>query len=191
MMGARRALLFGSVGILSACGGKAFVLAGAGSPVETMDAAAEAMDSAAEAMDGGAETMDGEAEVDSPPATTGVYCGRTMTCDAKPVCCTGATTGTTCAKTPADCSCVTRLTCAEDTGCPAGQPVCCIRSTTDPNCGSAPVFQATCTIACVGGTRLCAPDGSACPGTKTCLTDQTSLGAVGLPYGQGFGICGQ
>jgi hypothetical protein len=190
-MGAWRALLFGSVGILSACGGKAFVLDAASSQVETMDAAAEAMDAAAEAMDAAAEAMDGGPEADSPPATTGVYCGRMTTCDTKPVCCTGATTGTSCAKTPADCSCVTRLTCAEDTGCPAGQPVCCIRSTTDPMCGSAPVFQATCTIACVGGTRLCAPDGSACPASKTCLTDQTSLGTVGLPYGQGFGVCGQ
>ncbi len=181
----------GALGLLGACGGKEFVLADASSQAETMDAAAEASDRGPEAMDGGSEANDSGPESNAPPATSGVYCGSMTTCDTRPVCCTGVSTGTSCAQTQAQCGCVTRLTCAQDKACPSGQPICCIRSATDPMCGSAPVFQATCSVACGGGTRLCAPDASACPGSKTCLTDQTSLGAVGLPYGQGFGVCGQ
>ncbi len=160
----------GAIGLLSACGGNAFVLADA-------------------APQGDAVKDSGPDEAEAPPMASGVFCGLATTCDTRPVCCTGVSTGTSCAENAGQCGCVTRLACANDTTCPAAQPICCIRSATDPSCGS-PVFQATCNLACADGTRVCDPSAPGCPGAKTCLTDQSSLEAVGLPVGQGFGVCG-
>jgi hypothetical protein len=162
-----------ALGLIGACGGNPFVLDGG-------------------AGDGGPNETGGPQNAGVVPPTGAVYCGSAATCGAlKPICCTGVTTGTSCADNPAGCGCVTRLACASDGNCSAAQPICCIRSTPDPSCGSS-VLLATCSLACtLGGTRLCDPNAATpgCPGNKGCSTDSGSLQAVGLPEGQGFGVC--
>lgn len=141
-------------------------------------------------MLGGGPTHDGGPDVaDAPVMASGVYCGPATTCEGKPICCTGVTTGTSCAVDPAGCGCFTRLACSSDGECSAAQPICCIRSVANPSCGSA-VFQSTCSLTCLAsGMRLCAPAAPTCPGNKACSTESGSLQTVGLPEGQGFGVC--
>lgn len=161
------------MGLVAACGGNAFVLGGGPTPDAALDVGQES----------------GPGAPDGPVMTSTVFCGPAMKCDTKPICCTGVNTGISCADSPGGCGCVTRLACASDGNCPAAQPVCCIRSVADPMCGGS-VFLATCNTACAVGTRLCDPAAPACPGNKACSTDSGKLQDVGLPQGQGFGVCG-
>jgi hypothetical protein len=170
-----------AIGLVGACGGDPFVLGDASAPGQSLDGSAK---------DGGVPQ---EAGSDAPPSASSVYCGPTATCAAKPICCTGVTTGTSCAAMMSGCGCVTRLACSSNSNCPAAQAYCCIRSVSDPSCGTN-LFVAACSpLPCGGGaTRLCDPNAAVpgCAGSKACATDTSALQNVGLPTGQGFGVCG-
>lgn len=120
---------------------------------------------------------------------TGTYCGPSLTCTGLggqqgTVCCVSTATPPSYDCASVDCSCSTQLSCTDDDGCP-GQH-CCIDEEKESTC-AAGHYVSQCAAVCTGG-HLCNPVGASgqCLVTQTCSENATS---VGLPDGEGFGLC--
>jgi hypothetical protein len=140
-----------------------------------------------------AGTQDGALEASAPDASaidgggTGVPCGAEMSCPpATPVCCL-ASTAPSCAHV--QCGCDTQLACASDLDCPGLMPLCCIGNVQD-NC-SAGHFVSLCKMTCLGSdSHLCDPNSKTIQClSKSCSTNPGDLQNVGLPAGEGYGVC--
>jgi hypothetical protein len=179
------AVLLTCLGYVGGCGGSAFTSGGtdggSGSP---SDASSEAAPEAAPdgpPSDSAGSSGGGDGEAGS----SGVQCGATVCTGTAPLCC--ATTSPTCAHV--NCGCTTELACTSDAECGGAQPVCCISQVMDAVCPSGRLL-ARCSITCGGdAARLCTAADTACPSGRTCSMDSGDLQNVGLPSGQGIGVC--
>jgi hypothetical protein len=165
----------GAIVAMSACGGEAFVFGDASPDVAAPDAAAPVDAS-----------QDGTLRDVSP--------SNLVLCPNKPcqsqTCCTMVSAPNSSNCTGGACGCSTQLDCWSDANCAGAMTVCCIGSRTDTQCGSSH-FVAQCRVACLTGeSRLCDPNASHCASLKpACSVDSGDLQNVGLPPGQGYGVC--
>jgi hypothetical protein len=130
----------------------------------------------------------GEASPPVEAGLSGTYCGPQLRCTGTgsqqgTLCCVENITppGYACAAT--HCACETQLGCSDDTGCP-GQK-CCIAQRVEGTCATGH-YVSYCGTVC--DTHMCNPAGPStqCGPPQACSGNGT---AVGLPAGQGFGIC--
>jgi hypothetical protein len=189
------------------CGGSAFS-SGAGSDASTAADGTSGSDGAGPGIEGGpagdasssGSSSGGEAgtggsgggeagAVDGATPLSPVRCGAALTCSGStPVCCLSSPP--TCAHL--ECGCSTQLECASDLDCPLPTlGTCCIDNRNDAACASGHIV-ARCSLSCSGGAQqLCDPNAATlqCPSGQQCSPDSGDLQNVGLPSGQGYGVC--
>jgi hypothetical protein len=168
----------GATLLLAACGGDPFVF--------NPDAAAGGPDANDTSPDTGRDAASLSSAVLCPGNNQ--PCSRAL--NPPQTCCTSVDPAHPSSCTGGSCGCDTQLECASDFNCALPTPVCCIGTRTDSAC-SAGHRYAQCRSVCVGGeSRLCDPRSARCPAARpTCSADSGDLQSVGLPSGQGYGVC--
>jgi hypothetical protein len=185
-----RSAAIGTLGLMTACGGQAFVLSDASNPGD-----ASSLGDASRGPETG-PTIDATPDASATPDANILLCNPTaQPCAYGGTCCTGTTgpAAASCAGAGGTCGeCQTKLHCTSDANCQAATtPHCCVGPTDDSNCSGNAFFMSVCRLACLATeTRMCDPNVAlSCPLGKTCSANGGDVQKWQLPQGNGYGVC--